>query len=245
MSSSTNSLGDVASITEYETCRYRHCDETYVTGVSDTAPYCSMTCRRRATALGIFDDIKHDRRFCNNCYRQIREQFEQGRWLRSRKVRTTVWYVNRPDRKHPVYTKSPDDPFAYFKEDDNRQGLPLQSQPTKHTVRGTSDRLSLSDPSRHNYQTADDPTPSAVCVCGATHHMTTQRPIKLDQMMEHAKRLSDALSTLEAEDNHEPTHDRDILLDEIRARKTDPNNHTPDQHIFINAIAEAIRNEPD
>lgn len=234
-------LSDVADITRTEPCNHEHCSEGYIVGRNDHSPFCSGACKRRATALGIFKDINHDRRFCSNCYHQIREIEEQGRFMRSSKVRTRVYYQPFKHLQRSVYTKDPDDPTAFFQEDDNRQHATALATPTKHTVRGAGSRLSLSDPSRHTYQTADDPTPKAVCKCGCMHHTTTIRPIELDEMMEYAGRLADIVEKLHAEGNHRPALDRDVFLDEIRARKSDPqNNGTPDQRIFVNALAEAL-----
>ncbi|WP_238532836.1 hypothetical protein [Halalkalicoccus jeotgali] len=247
MSSSTSSLGDIASITEYDTCRYRHCEDSDPVDETDSEPYCMPACRRRADAAGIMNDIKHDPRFCANSFHQIGEYVEQGREIGSSKVRTAVWYVNLPNRRYPVRTKSPADPYAYFREDGNREHLDPMLVPTKHTERGPGDRLSLSDPHPDtNYQTAKEPTNTLNCVCGVGHHTTTVRPIQgVEEMVAgYALRLSDVLDVL-CEEGEAPPHDPDVLLDEVRAQKTDPQNHTPDQHRFINAMAEALQFDSD
>lgn len=241
-STSNSSLGDVASIIEHETCRYRRCDETFVAGESDTAPYCSTTCRRRATASGLVDDVSHDPRFCANCFNQIKEIEQPGRFLRSTKVRARRWYVNVPNRRYPILKKSPNDPTAFFRGEIPDCVQPTRT-PTRHTQKGPSDRLVLADPHPDtNYQTAMANGEGLICECGVSHHTTTDRPIKgVDNMVGYAMRLSDAVNTLYEEGTHDQDHDRDTLLDETRARKSDPSNHTPDQHMFINALAEAIQ----
>lgn len=245
MSSSTSSLGDIASITEYETCKYRNCGDSYPIGEDgpDSAPYCTVECSRRADAAGIMGDIKHDPTFCANCFHTISEVEEPGRYLRSSESVTTRWYVNRPDRQYPVLMKSPDDPYAFFRNEIPDCAQPVRT-PTKNTQSGPSDQLALSDPHPDtDYQTAmNNEDEGSICLCGAGHHTTTVRPISgVDTMMEHAKRLSDVLDTLHREEEHVPRHDPDVLLDEVRARKTDPKNHTPDQHVFLNAMAEALQ----
>lgn len=244
--SATQPLSDAAEIIRKEECDYPHCDEQYEVGSTGSAPFCSSTCVRRSTALGIFKDIEHDRRFCKSGFRQIRELHEKGRFMRSRKVRAKVWYVSHDHLQQPVYTKSPGDPHAFFRDDENREGVPLQSTPTKHTVRGAGGRLSLSDPSEHNYQSADDPTPSAVCKCGAAHHTTVLNPVRnLNQIMEAAKRLADVIEKLRKEGNHEQFLCRGTFLDEIRDRKTTTEDHTHDRLIFVDAIAEALQFDYD
>lgn len=246
-SNSTSSLGDVASIVEYETCRYRHCDDTYPVGETDAAPYCSPTCRRRADASGLMDDIRHDPRFCANSFHQIKEVYEEGRHLRSRKVIAKRWRVKYPNRKRSVQVKSPGDPCAQFKLDSNRDGQSTRIVPTKYTQKGVTDPPELSDPHPNSdYQTAMDGGESTICTCGVGHHTTTVRPIRgVDEMVKgHASRLSSVLDVLHRE-GEAPPHDSDTLLDEVRARKTDPTDHTPDQHILINAMAEALQFDTD
>ena len=240
---SSTTLGDIASIVREEECNYPHCDESYNAADTPTSPFCSETCKWRATALGIFEDINHDKRFCANSYHQIAEAEEKGRFMRSSKVRAEVYYQSRENRQYPIRTKNPEDPFAYFRDDDNRDAAATMYVPTKHTIRGDGGQreVALSDPHPDSDWTPANSSSATYCVCGVEHHRTVDRPVKLDPLMEHAKRLSSVVAKLHAEGNHEYEHDRDTLLDTVREQKTDPTDHTPDQHILINAIAEAIR----
>lgn len=235
------SLGDIASIVQYEPCNYPHCDEEY-NAMAETphAPFCSEACSDRAVAWGLLKDVNKDRRFCASCYRQIRERELPGRFMGSSKVRAGVYYQQREGRQYPIRTKDPDDPAAFFRADANRKMFAKPREvPTKNTVRGAGERLSTSDPSRHNYQSAYDPT-DVMCKCGAQEHDDVERPVKLKVLVtEYAPRLSDVITQRREEGEHDIEHDRNDFLDAVRERKSDP-SHTSDQLVLINALAEAI-----
>ena len=248
--SSTHSLGDIASIVRSEECDYPHCDDSYNAADTPSSPFCSETCGHRATALGIFEDIRQDSRFCSNCYRQIRMEEEQGRFMRSSKVRADVYYQKHDNRQYPIRVKDPEDPFAYFRDDDNRHAATTMRTPTRHTIRGDGGQreVALSDPHPDSDWCPADSSSATFCRCGMENHRTIERPVQLDTLMNHAKRLSDVVETLRAESKHEYAHDRDTLLDMVRERKADPESpdyHTPDQQSLINSLADALDFETD
>lgn len=235
-------VSDIADVSSIRDCPYPYCD-SQVLDADHEHSYCSDQCFYRSRALAVFEDVNHDRRFCSNCYTQIREIIEPGRFMRSRKVRADVYYRKKKNRQYPVRTKDPDDPYAYFRDDDNRHAAVPLSVPTKETINSGESRVPLSDPHPDSdYSPASDPRPSSICSCGAIDDETTVRPVKRDQLMEFAKNLSDVVSKLHAEDEHPHEHDRTTFLSMVHERKTSPefNDGTPDQQILINALADGI-----
>lgn len=214
MSSPTNSGSDPAD-PQAEQCDHENCDEVYDTTTTATSPFCSRDCIRRAKAWGLLKHILKDRRYCANCYRQIRDVEEPGRLMRSRKVIARTYYREKPHLARPIRTKDPNDPHGRFRED-------VPSNATTWEVSGPD--------------TSDD----TACKCGCTDHDTVNRPVDSQTLMDYGKRLADVANAVSEDRDYPYRIDRDEFLDSVRARKTDPANHQPDQRILEHAMADAL-----
>lgn len=238
-SDSTDHHETEAEITE---CPYPHCDSSMLSGEHDHS-FCSDQCYWRSRALALFEDINYDSRFCNNCFRQLFDLVEPGRYMRSSKVKARRWWVHYPHRQRAVPVKSPQDPYTVFTEDDNRHAaIPIRI-PRGEAIDSANSRATLSDTHPESDYTADlDTRPSHTCPCGAMDMETTVRPVKSDKLIEFAKRLSDAVETRYEEGEHDWDHDKNVMRYMTRERKTAPeyNDGTPDQHVLVNALADAI-----
>lgn len=222
----STSPAPVSTPTDAE-CAYEHCDEHVPPGegYDEADTLCSADCKYRRVARGLLQDIKYDHRFCASCHRKIRDVYPPGRRFGSKHV-----IADSENDETATMTEIPECAVGY-------------AVPRPGTQRGLSEHLEPRDPTHGDWemQPSDDDHLRQICECGAGHHQTRDRPLPLGDLMDAGKHLSSTLDERLSEDKHSYLHDRDVLLDEIRERKTDPDNHgTPDQQILINSLAEAI-----
>lgn len=207
---------------ETDECAYIGCSED--SGHDRYPKYCSVDCRYFDKSYGILQTIFYDHRFCSNCYRKIRNVYPPGRRLDSSEV-----YADDEDDDSASMTSIPEWAIGY-------------ADPTPDTVRGEREELRPRDPIAGDWkhEPSDRIGVRNVCKCGATHHQTVERPTKKSSLLEHATRLSDTVSELLNEGELSLHHDRETLLSHTRERKTDPDDHSPDQYILTEALGYAI-----
>ena len=207
------------------TCTY--CESIYDERDGFTHEYCSKTCESRDTARDLRMGLYYDHRYCCNCYRKIREVYPPARLASSSEV---------------IYKGDPDEDPAAFIRTDVPDCAIGHAYPTPHTADGLAESMAPLDPTNDewSHEPTDHVHERAICECGVTHHQTIQWGMSKRNAIERAKRLSDALDARLAEEKHEYHHDRDTLLDEVRARKSDPDHQRADEQIFEYALAEAI-----
>lgn len=113
--------------------------------------------------------LRFDHRFCANCFRQIRE-------------------VERPttqEKKEEIQ-----DAFIGF------------AHPTAHTIHGvdrTPGQMVNKWPGKIEFEYAPTFTSKQICECGATHHITQQRPLKKGRATTYASHFSSSLNALREE----------------------------------------------
>jgi hypothetical protein len=195
---------------DVQQCAYHDCDG----GGRRDAQYCSPECRTRHAARQILRTLRWDHRVCASCHRKVRDVFPPGRSPTS------------SDRHKPI----PECAIgrAYPTPD-------TQAAITETFGAVVDERGAVTIAPRDGLASA-----GVACDCGATHHATLTRPLPLDRMMAVAKRLSDRVTMLLHEGEHEFQHDRDVLLDRVRAEKEDPDIRFDDQGIFERALGDAI-----
>jgi hypothetical protein len=180
--------------------------------------YCSIRCKYRALARSLLATLRYDHRFCANCYRQIRD----------------------------VEPPKPDYEFTGRQQETKKAAVGFAT-PTQHTIRGVDKRdagIGLTDAARYRAR--------AICECGATHHLTVERPVSKQTALAYGRHLADSIRALR--DEYLAGSPRDakraaewdfsypLLMEAINHLKSQPDKQGDSEHVFVTALATALRN---
>ena len=195
----------------YEIQRCECCSAHYPLQYGFNRRFCRRECKYRNIAQSLLDDLRHDHRYCANCYRK---------------------------------TKSISPPTLSKKSAEKGKSIPEcatgKQYYREHTVR--DQRNVHRGESVHGYAS---PVLDArqTCSCPVNHHTTIDRPatgLSKQRAIEHAERLSDALSALYDEQAHDTAFDRGTFLAFVERAHSRPGLQGKDDEIFRNGLALAI-----
>lgn len=203
-----------------EACECDLCETEYVLRDGYSRRFCSDICFWKGAANVALNALLNDHRYCNNCYRKIRDVEPPGRRLGSSDL-------NKPVPECAI----------------GRAGF------EPHTRRALAESYDRADPVNGEWhfepvvpETATQATTEKrICACGACHYRTVHRKaFSESQLKTHAERLSKAIAALYDERKHEFDHSRDLLLEAVLSAKEKPENQFRDRTLLRNGLATSM-----
>ena len=214
-------------VDELYDCNY--CEAQYPPDEEYRPGFCSATCEASDRAASVLNIIDHDHRFCNNCFRQIRDVYPPGRSAGSK-------HIHAHEEWGPE-----DDPTAYM--DDIPDCATGRAYPRSHCEETPNAEVFRATFDGETLQHAPHPELSkqrAVCSCGAMHHRTIIPSLRAPRLAEdYAEHLSETVTQLLHEDKHEYRHDPERLKAELSDAYLNLSPEFQQQQI-IRCLGEAI-----